>query len=466
MMELIDTHLHLDDEQYDQDLMEVLARAEANGVTTMVNAGSTAGANLKLLSLIKSHQPIFGAVGLHPHEFPEQALQQLDMLPMQLAQEKIVALGEIGLDYHIFSDYPPPNHEAQQAAFAAQLSLAKKFELPVMVHVREAMEDALAMLQAAGPFPNQGVLHCYSGGTAYLEQVLDLGFFIGIGGPVTYPKSDDMRAVVAAVPLERLLLETDAPYLPPQGKRGKRHEPAWIMDSARLMADLKGMSLEELAEATTQNAQQLFKLKPNSIGPIVYDIDNHLYVNLTNRCSSRCTFCPREVNRVVKGYDLTLAREPFAQEVIDKIGDPKRFHEIVFCGFGEPTLRLPVLLAIAQAVKARGGTVRVNTNGQCDALFGQDILPMTKDLVDHWSISVNTMNAADYERAMRPATGPNTHAAVLDFARRAVNWAKVTVSDVDMPGMDIKGVEAFAQAIGASYRGRHFQRLGQPGERR
>ncbi len=464
MLEFIDTHIHLDDERYQEDLPEVLVRARQAGVSTLINAGSTVEANVNILKLLQEQPELYGAVGLHPHEFPAHSLDVLKTLPLQLAQEKIVALGEIGLDYHVFPDYPAPDHDAQQQAFRAQLRLARIFELPLIVHVREAMEDALRLLREEGPFPQGGVLHCYSSGVEDLPAVLNLGFFIGIGGPVTYPKAEATRQAVRAAPLERLLLETDAPYLPPQSHRGQRHEPAWMLESAAAVAELRGLSLEQLAQATSANAKGLFKLGPIHPGTIVYDIQGHLYINLTNRCSSHCRFCPRKVRRQVRGYDLTLKREPLAKEIITAIGDPKDYAEIVFCGFGEPTLRLPVLLEVARAVKAKGGRVRVNSNGQADKIFEHDILPACQGLVDTWSISVNTINEQDYMRMVQPATGAGTLAAVMDFARRAAADFEVVISDVDMPGIDLRGLAAFAQQIGARYRGRHYQQLGEPEE--
>jgi len=163
-MKLIDTHAHLEDEAFDGDRAEMLARARAAGVELILNAGSTVEAGRKLLDLIAAEPDIYGAVGLHPHEFPRTPETEIDVLRNQLCRNKIVALGEIGLDYHLFPECPAPDRAAQQSAFRRQLRLAKIFELPVIVHVREAYEDALRILQEEGPFPSGGVLHCYSGG--------------------------------------------------------------------------------------------------------------------------------------------------------------------------------------------------------------------------------------------------------------------------------------------------------------
>ncbi len=469
-MDLIDTHVHLEDEAFDPDRVAVIEQAGAVGVKTMINAGSTPTANCAAQLLTKEFPGLFAAAGVHPHEFPDLGVEKLADLPGQLCQEKVVALGEIGLDYHVFPDYPPPHPEAQQAAYRSQLRLARIFELPLIIHVREAQADALRLLREQGPFPNAGVFHCYAGGTEFLAECLELGFYIGVGGPVTYPKADALRAALRQAPADRLLLETDAPYLPPQTRRGKRNEPAAIREVAEAVAALRGMSPDTLAAQTSENARRLFKLNPFDSGCFTYAIKDRLYVNLTNRCSSDCTFCPRRVSRRVQEFDLTLQREPLARELITAIGDPKAFREIVFCGFGEPLLRLPTLLDVARAVKARGGRVRVDTNGQAALIHGRDILPDCEGLVDEWSVSLNTADPEQYQRIVRPAGGASApqagrevHAGVITFIQQAVQRGfRVTVTAVELPEIDARALPQRAAQLGAHYRGRVPQRLGEP----
>lgn len=462
-MDLIDTHVHLEDEAFDPDRKAVLQQAHAAGVKTMINAGSTPGANRAAQVLVEQYAGLYAAVGLHPHEFAAPAEEKLADLPGQLCQEKIVALGEIGLDYHVFPDYPPPNREAQQAAYQRQLQLARIFELPLIIHVREAQADALRMLKAAGPFPNAGVFHCYAGGEEFLAASLALGFYIGVGGPVTYPKSDALRAAVKQAPADRLLLETDAPYLPPQTRRGQRNNPAAVREVAQAVAELRGVTPDALAAQTSENARRLFKLSPERPGSFTYTLKDRLYVNLTNRCSADCTFCPRRVNRRVQEYELTLHREPLAKELINAIGDPKAFREIVFCGFGEPLLRLPTLLAVARAVKTRGGRVRVDTNGQARLIYGRDILPECEGLVDEWSVSLNTTDPEQYQRIVRPAGGLGVHGEVVQFIQQAAQRGfQVTLTAVELPEVDVQALRQRAVQLNARYRGRAPQRLGEP----
>ncbi|MBN1594921.1 YchF/TatD family DNA exonuclease [candidate division FCPU426 bacterium] len=463
-MRLIDTHVHLEEKAFAGDYGQVIARAHEAAVWTMLNAGSAAEANSQVLELIQRHEGLFGSMGLHPHEFPGTAEPDWVRLREQLCQEKVVAVGEIGLDYHVFPDYPAPDREAQQAAFAQQLQLARIFELPLILHVREAFPDALALLKKHGPFRQGGVWHCYSGGPEYMQEALATGFYFGIGGPVTYPAAASLREVVRTVPGERLLLETDAPYLPPQSRRGQRNEPACVREVARACAEVRGCSLKQMAETTSVNARRLFAIAEEVPGNSVYDIQGHLYVNLTNRCSADCVFCPRQACRRVRQYDLRLQREPLAAEIIAAIGDPARYDEIVFCGFGEPLLRLPTLLQVARAVKDRGARVRVDTNGQADMIFNRDILPSCQGLVDEWSVSLNSAEAEQYARLVRPAgDAKRVHGEVADFIRRAVQQGfAVTVTAVERPEVDVALLKQQARKWGARYRGRIPERLGEP----
>jgi TatD DNase family protein len=460
-MRLIDTHAHLDDEAFDGDRQAVLARARAAGVELIINAGSTALANAKALALAGAEADVYAAVGLHPHEFPRADAARTDDLRAHLCRDKVVALGEIGLDYHLFADFPVPDREAQQAAFGRQLRLAKVFELPLIVHVREAYADALRLLRDQGPFPSGGVLHCYSGGEEWLASVLALGFHIGLGGPITYPKAENVRAVARLVPANRLLLETDAPYLPPQSRRGQRNEPAWLTEIADAAASARGLPAAELAEQTEHNARTLFRLERGEPGLFVYPVGGNLYINLTNRCSADCLFCPRRTDRRLHGQDLTLLREPSPDEVLDAVGDPRRYPEIVFCGFGEPTLRLPALLAIGRALKRRGGKVRVNTNGLADLVYGRDILPECAGAVDEWSVSLNTADADQYDDLVRPATGPGALAAVTAFVARAAQAGfTVTTTAVNLSEVDLNAVAKLSERLGARFRSRPHDQLG------
>jgi len=249
---LTDSHAHLDDRRFAPDLEEVIGRAREAGVTAILTVASNLRAARASIDLAGRFPFIRVAVGIHPHDaaaapddYPER-LRRLARLP------GVAAIGEIGLDYHY--DFSP--RPVQREVFRVQLELARELDLPVVIHAREADGDILAALREAGP--GRGVMHCFSGDLAMAEACLDLGYHLSFAGNVTFPKSEELRRVAARVPLDRLLVETDCPYLAPVPKRGRRNEPAFVVHTARALAELRGMTLEELAAQATANARVLF----------------------------------------------------------------------------------------------------------------------------------------------------------------------------------------------------------------
>lgn len=257
---LIDTHCHLDFEMYDADRPQVLERAASAGVVRILNPAIDAVTGAGILELAEAHPAIYAAVGIHPNSTADYQPGDLAPIEAQSEHPRAVAIGEIGLDY--YRDWSPPAQ--QRIAFEAQLELAARRGLPVIIHNREASADVLAVLKAwvAGlPEPlraRPGVLHSFSAPWHDAELALELGFYIGFTGPVTYKKANDLRQVAERVPLDRLLVETDGPFLPPQPYRGQRNEPAFVRFVAERIAALHGITPGELAEATTRNALALF----------------------------------------------------------------------------------------------------------------------------------------------------------------------------------------------------------------
>lgn len=255
-MSLIDTHCHLDSDTFESDREAVIARARAAGVETMVAIGSGEGPpDLEAgIRLADAYPFIYATVGVHPHEASKADESVWANLAALTAHPKVVAVGEIGLDYHY--NFSPP--ETQREAFARQLAIARDAGLPIVIHTREAWDDTFAMLEtqwpAAGP---GGIMHCFSGGPAEAERSLAMGFHISFSGIVTYPKALDVQEAARIVPLDRLLVETDAPYLAPVPYRGKRNEPAFVVETAKRLAELRGESLETISSATTKNWRRL-----------------------------------------------------------------------------------------------------------------------------------------------------------------------------------------------------------------
>ena len=251
---MIDTHTHLNDRKFDADLGEVLYRALTDGVERMVVCGYDMPSSRRAVEIAEQYESVYATVGVHPHDaktFSEEHLRELRELS---GAGKVIAIGEIGLDYHY--DFSP--RADQMAAFEKQVGFAREVGLPVVVHSREAHAETVAVMKAAEVV--QGcVFHCFSGDTGDAREVLDMGFYIGVDGPVTYSKSDKLREVVRACPSDRLLIETDCPYLTPAPYRGKRNEPAYVRFVCDEIARIRGMTARELDEITSANARRLFR---------------------------------------------------------------------------------------------------------------------------------------------------------------------------------------------------------------
>jgi TatD DNase family protein len=250
---MIDTHCHLTDSRLLEQLDDVLERARLAGVTRMITIGTDLADDRAAVALCQGRPNLRCAVGIHPNYTQDATLADVPLLRELQANASVVAMGEMGLDYyHKFAD-----RAHQRELFEAQMALAAEFGRPVVIHSRDAIEDTLAVL---GNFPNvRAVFHCFTGTMAEAERILAAGYWISFTGPVTYKKNDDLRDVVKRMPMDRLMVETDAPYLSPEPKRGQRtNEPALVMYTAAKVAEVKGISLAELDQITTANAERFF----------------------------------------------------------------------------------------------------------------------------------------------------------------------------------------------------------------
>jgi TatD DNase family protein len=255
---VIDSHCHLDNPQFDPDRDAVIGRALAAGVERMLVIGTGEGPpDLEAgIRLADRHEPIYATVGIHPHDASKATPETYKRLGELLKHSKVVALGEIGLDYHY--DHSP--REVQRAVFLEQMLIAGEARKPIVIHTREAWEDTIALLEVYWrPYGLGGIMHCFSGGPNQAALCLDLGFHLSFGGIVTFPKAADVQEAARRTPLNRLLIETDAPYLAPVPYRGKRNEPAFVAETARKLADLRGVTAEEIARTTSANFLELCK---------------------------------------------------------------------------------------------------------------------------------------------------------------------------------------------------------------
>lgn len=261
-MQLFDTHCHLDEPAFDGDRDEVLARARAAGVIGLLTIGTTADSSVKAAKLAKQHNDIFAAVGIQPNYVAEEKPGDWDRIVELAEEDRVLAIGETGLDRHW--DYTP--FPAQIEAFDRHLELSRTTGKPFIIHCREAEADVVAQLRSASKSGHlNGVMHSFAGDLATAEACLELGLYISFAGMVTFKRNDALRAVAKAVPLDRILIETDAPYLAPMPHRGKRNEPAYIGHTATVLAEVHRLTPTEFSAVTTENALRLLDLPSNRI---------------------------------------------------------------------------------------------------------------------------------------------------------------------------------------------------------
>lgn len=256
-MELIDTHCHLTFEPLAADVPGVVERSRAAGVTGWITVGTTLEDSRKAVELTGRYESLYAAIGIHPHEAKDADAAALAQLKDLAKQDKVVAIGETGLDYHYnFSKQPD-----QQRVFAAHLEIARELGLPVVIHSRNAFDETVKILDEAGTGLKGIVFHCFSGSAEQAKQLLERGYYLSFTGVVTFKNAESTRAAARVVPLDRLMVETDAPYMSPEPvRKQKPNEPALMVHTARLLADLKDVSPEDLAVATTRNAAAFFGL--------------------------------------------------------------------------------------------------------------------------------------------------------------------------------------------------------------
>ncbi|PTM54835.1 TatD family hydrolase [Desmospora activa] len=255
---LFDSHTHINDEQFDEDRDEVLRRArEEYGVSRMLNVGFNRETIMATLELAQKHDFIYAAVGWHPHDAKDCTVNDLDWLESLTDHPQVVALGEMGLDY--YWDNSPRG--VQESVFRQQIRLAREVNLPIIIHDRDAHHDVVQILREEKAEEVGGVMHCFGGDWEIAEQCLEMNFMIGLGGPVTFKNAKTPKEIAQRVPLNRLLVETDAPYLAPHPNRGKRNETGYVRLVAQAIADLRGLTLEEVAQHTSDNANRLFQIE-------------------------------------------------------------------------------------------------------------------------------------------------------------------------------------------------------------
>jgi TatD DNase family protein len=451
-----DTHAHLDLEPLCDAEGEVVRRAREAGVSRIVTIGIDPESSEKAVAIAHRHAGVYAAVGLHPHDASARSETVLARLEELSRCGKVVGIGETGLDF--YRDRSP--RDAQRAAFREQIRLARRRSLPVIVHDRDAHEEILSLLSEENAAEVGGIIHCFSGITIWPQGDRD-------ELPHLRPRGDHLQGFRDAGgggpedPLEKLLIETDSPFLAPL-PTGKTNEPSYVPLVAQKIAGIKGVSAEDVGRVTTLSALRIFRIPAEEEVRVSYKIRNSLYLNITNRCTNACTFCAKRDDYHVKGHFLKLPGEPSVEEVLAEAGDPTKYDEIVFCGFGEPLLRLADVKAIAKELKRKGARIRVNTDGLANLVHGRNVLPELSGLVDTLSVSLNTTDAETYARICPNRYGAASFPALLDFLREAPRYVpSVVATAVALPGLDPEAVRRLAESIeGVAFRLRPFAELG------
>jgi len=259
---IFDTHAHYEDERFDEDRDELLGSMNPNGVGLIVNVGSSMKTSQSSIDLSEKYAYIYAAAGVHPENVGDMTAADILKLKEMSAHKKVVAIGEIGLDYYYMPpEYDAPTKEVQQEWFAKQLSLAKEVQLPVIIHSRDAAKDTYDIMKAENAEEMGGVVHCYSYSVEMAREFLNMGFYIGIGGVLTFKNSRKLREVAEYVPLDKIVIETDCPYMAPTPFRGKRNNSLYLKYVVEELARIKGMSEEAIATATYNNGLRMYRIE-------------------------------------------------------------------------------------------------------------------------------------------------------------------------------------------------------------
>jgi len=450
----VDTHAHLFFDNFKDDIDEVINRATQNGVDYIVVPATDIKTAKEAIALSEKYEQIYAAVGVHPHDTKDWDDSLIKEIEELTKHPKVVGIGEIGLDYYY--DFSPKGQQIK--AFKAQLDLSLKLELPVVIHNRDSDEDMMKIIQDYCGTGLKAQFHCFNASLDDAIEFMRMNHFISFTGNITYKKSDSLREILKSVNLNHLLLETDSPFMTPVPFRGKRNEPANVKYVAQQVADVHKLSIENVGRITSLNTFRFFGIGSPPKTSFTYKIHNSLYINVTNRCNADCTFCRRKEDAFLEGYNLGMKKseEPPAETYIKEISDPKIYDEIVFCGYGEPTIRWDVVKKIAAYVKSNGGKTRLNTNGHGNVINKKDITPEMKGLIDTISISLNSYDSKQYAELMQVSEDHFTE--MKNFARSAKKYVnKVVMSIVSLDEVEVeKSRKVVEDEIGVEFRVREY----------
>ncbi|MCD4708139.1 MAG: YchF/TatD family DNA exonuclease [Candidatus Sabulitectum sp.] len=442
-----DSHCHLHFHHFNEDLDAVVTDSGKAGISHIMIPSIDVETAERSADIAEKYN-LFSAAAFHPEHLPEESIGEAEWLAIKhvLLRPNTVAVGETGLDYH-HGTFEPAK---QIRWFHRHIELAESIGYPLIVHSRGAESEVLNQLPSSLSVPV--ILHCWGGDESLTDIAVARGFYIGVDGPLTYKKSNKLRGLIPRIPRDRLLVETDSPFLPPEPFRGRRNQPAFtgfiIMKIRELWGD--NMSIENTSYILWENAMRAYRLHPgNRRADIVYRYGDSLYVNLTSRCQNNCGFCIRKSADGIAGYSLRHREDPSKSLVLSTIEafPIEGFKELVFCGFGEPTLRTDLLMTSATAAGARGVKTRLNTNGLCTSFLSDRQVVTLLRCFDSVNISLNASGAREYNRVC-PSTVEDPWEHLMKFIKLVkTTCIRARVSVVKNSGADMHRVTALAERL-------------------
>ena len=447
-VKLFDSHAHLDDERFDDDRSDVIQRAGRAGVTRIGVMATEPDQLDAPVELAHRWPGLYAAVGVHPHEasaMDDAVLEQV--WDLVTGTPRVQAVGEIGLDYH----YMHSPGDVQQRRFADLLHLAIEAHRPVVVHVREAHEDAIRILKEVDIGRVGGVIHCFGGGPDEAAVYLKMGLHIGFAGVVTFKKAELARAAAAATPLNRLLVETDSPYLAPVPHRGKRCEPAFVVDTNRKLAEIHSIRANDMAKQTWDNATRLYGIESwqEAVGNLVTVRDGRLWIRLTSRRNVEV----RAMRRDQALDEGELSREPVLADLLEALADSNLdLHRRAVLYGGEPTIRMDLIENLVPHLRSAGiESVTLHTDGLLQFLEGKGPAARLANLVDRIVVDVADPDPDQYVRLRRSPHGKAAHRAAIAFVRSIRHHIPDTVMAVtEHPGLDRDAAKKLASRLGVA----------------
>lgn len=409
--------------------------------------GISLESSLNAAFLSETRAGVYAAAGIHPNEFNPDSPDSPDDIPEILLRPRVIAVGETGLDLY----RKRTSVELQIEVFKKHIRLAEAFGLTLIVHSRNAEREVLDVLGDDVAVPV--IMHCFTGPDDTALEAADRGYYIGFAGPMTFDKNRRLRDLAGSLPPDRILIETDAPYLSPEPLRGRRNEPSNVKYIADAISEIWGRDPSMTAGTLMKNSLKALQLGPTRRTDLVYLLYGNIYMNITGRCTNRCRFCIKERTDGIGGYFLKHHGEPLEgrlESIIESLS-PRMGEELVFCGYGEPTMRPELLRKLAGSASDRGFSVRLNTNGTCLSWLSPEETAELLEPFDTVSVSLNTSCREEYNTVCRPAD-ENAWDRLMEFIELAGRAASVRLTAVRYSGVPMESVKELAKNLGLPFR--------------